>query len=175
MGRIRVVVVAAFIGLFAFVPSPADAQGGTAADCSISVPVHFSPGVTLTPTSGTETSHGETGSIRCTGRFDGHRVTGPGTFGYEGEFTQITCLSDGIPLSGRYSFTIPTESGPQRFAGSITDARIGLVDQFRLSQPEAQFTGIALIVPTAGECVLTPVTDIVISMFGSFTGDVRHG
>src|SRR2546421_1055969 len=42
---------------------PAHAQGGTAADCLISVPVHFSPGVTISPVSGTETTGGETGSI----------------------------------------------------------------------------------------------------------------
>jgi hypothetical protein len=160
-------IVALFLPML--VAWPAHAQGGaTAADCSISVPEHFSPGVTLSPGSGTETSGGETGSIACSGAFDGHRVTGTGTFGYEGVFTGINCLFDSAPLSGTYSFTVPTDAGPQHFTGTITDARIFVLDRFELSQSGAHFTGTAAIVPTTGTCLVTPVTDLVITMVGSF-------
>jgi hypothetical protein len=134
----------------------------------ISVPVHFSPGVTISPVSGTETTGGETGSIACTGTFDGHRVTGTGTFGYEGVFTGITCLFDTAPLSGSYSFTVPTDAGSLHFAGHISDTRIFLLDRFELSQAGATFTGTAAIVPTTGTCLVSPATDIVIDILGSF-------
>jgi hypothetical protein len=148
---------------------PAHAQGGTAADCSITVRVRFSPGVSLTPTSGVEATGGETGLISCSGTFDGHRVTGPGSFGYEGMFTRITCLSDRAPLSGTYSMTIPTDAGSLHFTGAIADARIAAIDHFTLTQPGGRFGGIAVIVPTMGDCFVTPLTEILIYMAGSFT------
>jgi hypothetical protein len=122
----------------------------------------------MVPTSGTETSGGETGSIACTGTFDGQRVTGPGTFGYEGTFTGITCLFDSAPLSGRYSFTVPTDAGSLHFTGTITDARIAVIDRFDLSQSGAHLTGSAAVVPINGTCLITPTTDILITILGSF-------
>src|SRR5207244_3087104 len=117
---------------------------------------HFSPSVSLSPSSGTETTGGETGSITCSGSFDGHRVTGAGTFGYEGVFTGITCISDTTPLSGTYSFTIPTDAGSLHFSGHITDARIATIDQFDLTQPGAHFTGTAAVLPELGAWFVVP-------------------
>src|SRR5438105_3532491 len=136
----------------------AHAQGATSADCLITVSVHLSPAVSLSPSSGTETTGGETGSIACSGAFDGHRVTGNGTFGYEGVLTGITCLSDTTPLSGSYSLTIPTDAGPLHFTGHITDARIATLDRFDLSQSGAHFIGTAAVVPIMGTCVVIPTT-----------------
>jgi hypothetical protein len=169
MARVRVAGLVAIL-LSTLTASPAHAEGGTAAYCSIAVPVHFSPGVSATSTSGTVTTGGEAGSISCTGAFEGHRVTGTGSFGYEGVFTNITCLLDGTPLSARYSFTVPTETGTRRFTGTITDARIGIVDRIDLSQRGATFAGIALIAPARGDCLVTPMTDVVVTMIGSFKG-----
>ena len=95
-------------------------------------------------------------------------MTGSGTFGYEGVFTGITCVSDTTPLSGTYSFTIPTDMGPLHFSGHITDARIATIDQFDLSQPGAHFTGTAAVVPLVGTCLVIPTSDILITMLGSF-------
>lgn len=122
----------------------------------------------MVPTSGTETSGGETGSIACTGTFGGQRVTGSGTFGYEGTFTGITCLFDSAPLSGRYSFTVPTDAASLHFTGTITDARIAIIDRFELSQSGAHLTGTAAVVPINGTCLITPTTDILITILGSF-------
>lgn len=165
-GRIVGWVLALFLPML--MAWPAHAQGGTSADCLISIPVHLSPGVSLSPVSGTETTGGETGSIACTGTFDGHRVTGSGTFGYEGVFTAITCLSDTVPLSGSYSFTVPTDAGSLHFGGHISDARTFILDRFELSQSGARFTGTAAIVPSMGTCLITPTTDLVIAIVGSF-------
>ena len=166
----RVQIVGCLFALFLPVIAawPAHAQGTTSADCLISVSVHFSPAVSLSPSSGTETTGGETGSIACSGAFEGHRVTGSGTFGYEGVFTGITCVSDTTPLSGTYSFTVPTDAGPLHFSGHITDARIATIDQFDLTQPGAHFTATAAIVPLIGTCVVVPASDILIAMLGSF-------
>jgi hypothetical protein len=165
-GRIVSCLLALFLPML--LARPVYAQGATAADCLITVSVHLSPAVSLSPTSGTETTGGETGSIACSGAFDGHRVTGNGTFGYEGIFTGITCLSDTTPLSGTYSLTVPTDAGPLHFSGHITDARIAAVDRFDLSQTGAHFTGTAAVVPIVGTCFVIPTTDILITMLGSF-------
>jgi len=166
----RAPIVGCLLALFlpVIIAWPAHAQGTTAADCLITVSVRLSPAVSLSPSSGTETTGGETGSIACSGTFDGHRVTGSGTFGYEGVFTGITCVSDTTPLSGTYSFTIPTDMGPLHFSGHITDARIATIDQFDLSQPGAHFTGTAAVVPLVGTCLVIPTSDILITMLGSF-------
>jgi hypothetical protein len=170
VGQTRIVgsLAALAVILSVVTAGPALAQGGSAADCLISVPVHLSPAVSMVPTSGTETSGGETGSIACTGTFDGQRVTGPGPFGYEGTFTGITCLFDSAPLSGRYSFTVPTDAGSLHFIGTITDARIAVIDRFDLSQSGAHLTGSAAVVPINGTCLITPTTDILITILGSF-------
>jgi len=161
--------LAGLLTLPALAGAPAIAQGRTSAGCTIVFTTHFAPGFTLSPTSGIEGTGGETGSINCTGTLDGHRVTGPGTFGYDGTFTAITCLFDGRPLSGRYAITVPTEAGPVRFSGTVTDSRIGLIDRVSASAPGAQFTGVAVIVPTQGTCVLSPLTEARIYVIGSFT------
>src|SRR6266700_960193 len=53
---------------------PAHAEGATAASCLINMSVHVTPGVSMVPTSGVETTGGETGSIACTGTFNGATV-----------------------------------------------------------------------------------------------------
>jgi LPXTG-motif cell wall-anchored protein len=76
-------------------------------------------------------------------------------------------LFDTVPLSGTYSFTVPTDAGSLHFSGHITDARISVLDTFDLTQSGARFTGTAAVVPIVGTCV-TPVTDVLITMVGSF-------
>jgi hypothetical protein len=154
---------------------PAHAEGATAASCLINMSVHVTPGVSMVPTSGVETTGGETGSIACTGTFNGDMVTGAGTFGYHGTFTGITCLLDGLPLSGSYSFTVPTTAGPLHFTGTITDSRIAVVDRFELTQPGAHLTGIASVVPINGTCLLIPTTDVLITIVGSFSPTTAGG
>jgi hypothetical protein len=168
-GRARIGGVLAAVLLSLLAAAPAGAHGSTAADCSIVVHSHLTPGVVaLTPRSGTHDTGGETGSIGCTGTLDGHRVVGTGSFGFVGDFHQITCVSDTSPLSGRYSMTVPTDAGPIHFTGTITDARLAVLDQFTLTQDSGRFVGTSVVAPIVGDCVLAPVTDILITIVGSF-------
>lgn len=112
-------------------------------------------------------SGGETGSITCVGTIDGHRVTGPGSFGFEGIYTG-DCFSN--VGSGTYFFTVPTDTGLAHFAGTYTESRLGLTGPVNGSQPGARFTGGHVTVPTKGNCVTTPVTEVLAYMVGSFSG-----
>src|ERR1700722_6486218 len=114
-------VVALLLVLSCVLALPAEAEGAQTADCLITVSIHLTPGVTLVPRSGIESSEGERGTISCTGSLDGHRITGPGTFGWQGNFTQITCLFDGRPLAATYSLTVPTDAGIMHFSGVLSD------------------------------------------------------
>ncbi len=61
------------------------------------------------------------------------------------------------------------------FTGTITDSRIAVVDQFELTQPGAHLTGIASVVPINGTCLLTPTTDVLITIVGSFSSTTAGG
>jgi hypothetical protein len=141
---------------------PAQAAGGTSAVCSILMSVGFSPGLTMTPGSGTKGTDGESGSISCQGRINGHHVTGPGTFGFEGTYTASSCLSG--TGSGTYFGTVPTDAGPMRFSGTFSQTWVGLVFQIEAEQPGAHFTATAVGVPTQGDCIRTPLTQAAASM-----------
>lgn len=132
----------------------APAQGRTNAVCSTRQDVNLRPGAGPTPSSGTFDTGGETGSIICTGTFNGHRVTGPGSFGNEGTYTGICILG---ATSGRYFITVPTDAGPMHFAPTYasTFAAVGLDDG---SQPGIRWTGFEVALFTHGDCVTAPVT-----------------
>ena len=133
-------------------------QGGTNAVCAIVSTVSASPGFSLTPTSGIVDSGGKVGSITCTGTFDGHHVTGPGTFGITGSY-KGTCLT--AHLSATFSDTIPTDAGPMHFSGPIEQDTIGLAGQIVAYQPGARLSGFEVFAPTHGDCITTPVTKSV--------------
>lgn len=85
VGRGRVVSCLVAALLFpAFMAWPAHAQGTTNAECKVVFPAYFSPGFTMKRSTVAYGSGGETGSVTCVGTFDGHRVTGPGSFGFAG-------------------------------------------------------------------------------------------
>jgi hypothetical protein len=149
-------------------PAPAwPAYGGeeTSATCTLTIPTRLSPGFTLTSSTGTYGTAGETGTITCFGSLDGQRVTGPGTFGFEGTYTG-DCF--GNVGSGTYSFTVPTEVGPKHFTGSYTERRTGFNGPVEASQPGGHFQGVFLVLPRKGDCLASPVTEVVINMVGTF-------
>lgn len=136
--------------------------GDNDAVCTLSFTEYFSPGVTLTPTSGTQTSGGEVGSITCSGKLQGHNITGPGTFGNEGFLHESTCLLD--HSTGRYFATLPTDAGTVRIEGTYSLLRTGLTLTVEADQPGAHGTGSALVIPSRGDCVTTPVTEALVFM-----------
>ena len=157
-------------GLLPFTPAPAGAAGRTADNpdprdthCLAEFDVVLSPGLSGSPSTGTFTSNGETGSIVCQGPIGGQQVTGIGTRGEQGRFgvkDPDTCMGGEVDFT--YSFTIPTAIGPKVMAGSGT-ATYGPLQG---GHPYGgTFTGDRMygkfsITPIEGDCVTTPVTKV---------------
>lgn len=142
-------------------PVYAEAQGATSLVCTMAFPAHFAPGFTLTPKSGTDRSAGEVGTLACSGTQDGHRVTGAGTFGFEGVYTSDCLFDHG---SGTYFYTLPTDAGPVHATGTYAYDRIGVTLFVAASQSGSGAHGSAtlLVVPTKGDCVFTPFTEALV-------------
>lgn len=119
----------------------------------------LSPGLTTTPGKAAFTSHGETGTIDCYGEVRGQRVTGTGTFGEEGVF-EGTCAFGSS--SAVFSFTIPTAGGPAKFEMPVTFTYAGFG-----STSSDVFPGAFAIIPTAGDCLTTPITKVAVTRVGS--------
>jgi hypothetical protein len=154
----------------AFTAAPAHAEGGTSAACSIAFPIHFSPGLSMTTGSGSYGSGGETGSITCTGTVHGHRITGPGTFGFEGTYTEGNCLAH--KGTGSSFLTIPTDAGPVRVdGGSFSDQGLGLTGSSKARHTGGiRFSGTYIVLPVQGDCLVSPITSGQASMTGQMSG-----
>jgi hypothetical protein len=146
---------------------------GTQADCTLSFPAYISGGLTLAPQSATYTSSGETGSISCTGTIEGQRITGPGSFGFQGTLTEASCLSH--KGSGHSSFTIPTESGPLHVSGGhFSDDGVGIFGTVDATHAGGvQFVGTYVLFPVKGNCVTEPVTEGRVEMRGTLRNEER--
>lgn len=159
--------IAGLLGVF-LSPSlaiPAAGDDRASATCTFIFPNRLTPGFTLTFSTGTYGSGGETGTITCLGTLDGYRVTGPGTFGFEGVYTG-NCF--GNTGSGTYSFTVPTEVGAKHFTGTYTERRTGFNGPIQASQPGGRFEGFFFVSPQKGDCLTAPVTEVVVDMAGTF-------
>jgi hypothetical protein len=119
-------------------------------------------------TSGTVTSRGETGTLPCVGRLYGHPITGPGTFAVEETYTQAACLSD--RSTGRVTITIPTTGGPTHITGALTGRRLGLLEFVEIAFPNARFHGTGPVLPTLGDCLISPITRALVSITGTLRG-----
>jgi hypothetical protein len=147
----------------------AEAAPATDAECTAVVTAHISPGFSATPGSGVVTSAGQTGTVVCTGRLYGHRITGPGTMGFEENYTTgAACFSD--QSSGRLTTTLPTTAGPIQIAGALTGHRLGLVQFVDIAFPQARYSGAGPLVLLKGTCFLTPITQALVTVTGTLRG-----
>lgn len=119
-------------------------------------------------TSGTVTSRGATGTLLCAVRLDGQPITGLGTFSVEETYTNATCLADAS--TGHVAATIPTATGPKHISGALTGRRLGLVEFVEIVFPNARFSATGLVLPTRGDCLLTPITTALVSVTGTLRG-----
>jgi hypothetical protein len=136
--------------------APASAGGGSTAVCHGTWEVTFSPGLSTAANSNIAmTTHGETGTINCTGSVRGHRVTGPGTIGKEGVLrTPGACT--GVHGSGTMSMTIPTDGGAQKLSFPIN---VDGVPGFVAHTSDALLGPLSGVVrPIVGNCVTEPLT-----------------
>jgi hypothetical protein len=162
--------MAALAGAALLAAAPAHAADGTSAICTNRVPstITITPGFSMTPSSGTITTNGQTGSITCVGKIGGHRVTGPGSIGIDETYTNATCTSH--VGSGTVSVTIPTTAGIQHLSGALTERRTALVLTADVRFPGGRFSGIGIVIPTLGNCLLTPLRQALLSVTGLLSG-----
>src|ERR1051325_2150870 len=115
MPRPRSILVSAVVVLGSSLLAVGPAARGTEGiPCTAEVDLTVAPGLSNSPSSGTWTTNGETGTITCTGRLGGYEVTGPGTIGGHGRYgvnDPDTCR--GGEADGPHFFSIPTSGGIQ--------------------------------------------------------------
>ncbi len=157
----------ASVAAAALAPAAAQAASVTSALCVNRLTLTISPGFSLTPTSGTETTNGDTGAILCVGTIRGHRITGPGTIAVDTTYVASTCLSEFS--SGVVRVTIPTTAGPERIDGALAVRRTALLVSVEVSAADTRFSGIGVAIPTIGACLLTPLQHAQISIAGSLS------
>jgi len=162
-------VVALAVATLALLPTvravaaPLDDEGqGT--ECFIDKDDTLSPGLSLTPTSGTFATPAP-GVIECHGKINGHDPTGDGQVTEEGRYgtkDPDSCQSGGEG-DGRLFITIPTSAGTEKFVAVYTmtygepSTRGGVVaGRFQGDG----FHGTFDATPKEGDCVTKPVTRV---------------
>ena len=172
MARRTVVVVVLLLstGLLPLAAAPAGAGQGTPdrpnskdTHCLAEFDLTFSPGLSMSPNSGTGTSHGETGTNRCDGPINGKQVTGAGTRGEDvryGVRDSGTCSGGEADVT--FSFTMPTAGGVEHVASTFV-ATYGPFEgggvyggTFTGERMYGKFT----VTPTEGDCVTKPLTKV---------------
>lgn len=146
--------------------APAPASIATNAVCTARFVATITPGFTMAPSSETLTTNGETGSLICVGSIDGHGVTGPGAMGFVETDTGGTCR--GHVGTGTLSITLPTSAGVEHIAGTLGVKRTALIVRAEVRAPELHFSGVGLVAFRQGNCFLTPLRQVMVTVTGSF-------
>jgi hypothetical protein len=120
-----------------------------------------SPGLTMSPSSGTFTSNGETGTLTCSGPVHGREPSGPGTIGVDGRYGDekpYTCHDD-AQGEGTFKLTIPTSDGPEHITDHVTFTHGSYTDGlFTGAFQGDRMSGKFEARPTDGDCVSKPMT-----------------
>lgn len=155
------VVVTALLALQVTPVAGADESG---TPCAFEVEVHLSPGLSTSPSSGTFTSKGESGTLDCQGNVGGEPATGRGTFGAEGRYGTAgngdDCRSREGRGDGTAHLTVPVEGGTQHVDDPFTltyrvDGR-SVVGQIT----GRRFSGTFDVTQADGDCIRHPVANI---------------
>ena len=123
------------------------------------------PGFTPTPSAGTLTSNGQTGSIECFGTIRGQRVTGPGTLGFVQRYTGGSCR--GHVGTGKLHLVIPTAAGNVDTVGTLAVRRTALTVRVKVRFPGLRYSGNGVIFPRLGDCASTPLEQVKVTMTGT--------
>lgn len=163
--------IAALAALAAAAPSAAaDGQttGATSALCTSRLTATITPGFTTTPSTGTLTTHGQTGVISCVGKLRGHRITGPGSLGVNQTHTGATCQA--AIGTGTVRVTIPTTSGMSHMVGALSVQRRGLLVHVEVRFPGARLRESGVAIPKDGDCLATPLRQTMVVLTGVLSG-----
>jgi len=147
--------------------APAQASGKTSAACASQFTATISPGFSAVPSPGTQTTHGETGTVACVGKINGRRITGPGPIGFDSTYTEGSCAAE--TASGTVRATIPTAAGDQHLVGALAVQRTALTIRAQVKFGGFQYTGIGVAIPKEGTCFLTPLRRALIVLTGTLS------
>ena len=158
--KMKCFVVALMLAGVCVVAAPAHAAD--TAVCTLSHPLTLSPGLTLA-----RDRHGATnnsiGSINCLGSLKGHQIVGPGSVTDDASLVGNCVQGTG---SGTFVFSIPIAGGTNVLVSEkYTFGYVGIVGTF--SAPT--FSGVFEFLPQIGDCVLTPLTQVVVLAQGTIT------
>lgn len=131
---------------------PGESGPQSIATCVFSADFTLRPGVTMTPSTFYFTTNGETATVYCTGEVNGSPVTGPGTYGEEGNIYGGNCFEGSG--EGKYTAHIPTQAGVQRVKGGFKLQYVGLSGTETGPNIDATFE----YFPTEGDCFNEPLT-----------------
>jgi len=149
--------------------APAHAAGKTSAACVSQFTSTITPGLSITPSSGTQTTGGASGTIACIGKIDGRRITGIGSVGYDSAYTAGSCASE--TSTGTVRGTIPTTGGDQDLVGALTVQRTALIIRARVQFDGIRYIGIGPAIPLLGNCILTPLQRVLIVLTGTLSSN----
>jgi hypothetical protein len=168
MGRglsISAVMLAAggWLGL----PLPA-AGAESKTTCTFTSAIALQPGLSVVPSVGTFTSGGETGTVTCDGPVRGIVPTGPGSLGVEGRYgtkDPDTCFTG--EGDGRFSFTFPTAAGAGKRSNVFTFSFSLIGVSGSGFSGDGFGGGFDDVEPEEGDCLVHPVTRIIIKGHGT--------
>lgn len=170
--RARLAVAAAAVlvavGIPAASATTSSSQQSLNAVCSATIPLNISPGLfALKHSQGTNQSFGETGTLNCTGKLDGHRIAGPGTVGFAGHYGGTCNATTGV---GKWSFSLPVDdNGVTRVihhAGAYDSPGVSLAIVFNGKFETGRLTGTGLVTPVQGDCLAQPMTKATFTLVG---------
>jgi len=160
MGKRSFLLIGAAVLALGVTPA-GPARGASGTPCTFEYDAVISPGISSSPSSGTLTSNGETGTITCSGPVNGKQPTGPGSFGVDGRYGTkggVTCQSGG-DVEGVLAFTIPTSGGAEHVTNHFTATFTGLQDGlFPAQYTGDRMSGTAEATPRDGDCASKPIT-----------------
>lgn len=156
----RALLGALMVVTWAFAGAPATGQEGT--PCTGELDFTISPGLTNTPSSGTVSTHGETGFIECRGKVNGKEATGQGTWGFEGKYgTKDPDTCAGGEGTSTHSITIPTSQGDEHVIDPLEYTYAPLQGGVYGGEIKgSRLTGTFEATPTEGDCVTKPLTEV---------------
>jgi hypothetical protein len=148
--------------------SPAHAAADTAdTPCSAEITVDLDPGVSMTPSSGTFHSHGQDGSLTCTGAVDGRQPVAGGKGGADGKYG-VEAPNSCYQLTGKAEFTLsatlPTEHGAIDFIDHVKGEYGPLEGSwfFGGSFRGPKSYGTFRFTPVNSDCVVRPVKTLFV-------------
>ena len=149
--------------------APAHAAGKTSAACASQFTSTISPGLSIAPSSGTQTTGGQSGTIGCIGKIAGRRITGIGSVGYDSTYTAGSCASE--TSTGTVRGTVPTAAGDRHLVGALTVQRTALVIRAQVQFDDIRYSGIGPAIPLLGNCILTPLRRVLIVLTGTLSSN----